>query len=189
MLIRRKSIIGILLLLAAGLSGWSMLISKETVTTLATHHVEKPDAYMENVVTTILNKEGKPSLKIETPKMVHYAEGDTTRITTPHVTVYRQSPKPWTIDSRYAKATQGVGQILFWDNVVIHHPDDQVNPTTTMRTASLTVFPDKQIAKTDEAVVMKQPDTTIHAIGMLANLDDGTVKLISQARTEYVPSS
>ena len=185
----RNLIISLLLLIAAGLSAWSILISKQTTLLVIKNPTEHPDAIMENVIATIINKEGKPSLKIETPKMIHYAKNDTTDITTPHVTVYRQSPKPWTIDSQYAQATHGIVQINFWNHVVIHHPDDKLNPTTTMQMASLTVFPDKQIAQTDQAVVLTQPDTTIHAIGMLANLDNGTIKLISQTRTEYVPHS
>ncbi|HLB57904.1 MAG TPA: LPS export ABC transporter periplasmic protein LptC [Gammaproteobacteria bacterium] len=184
----KNSIIIVLLLFAAGLSGWSMLISKQPVSTV-TSHLKQPDAFMENVVATIINKEGKPSLKIETPKMVHYAEDDTTDITTPHVTIFRHSPKPWYIDSDYAKTTQGISQIVFWSNVVIHHPSDSANPMTMMKTATLTIFPDKKIAETDQAVTLTQPDTTIHAIGMLTNLDDGTVKLLSEAKGEYVPST
>lgn len=189
MLTLRRSIIGFLLVSAAISSGWSIFISKEPTPSITTSSAKKPDAFMENVVAIITNKEGKPSLKIETPKMVHYASDDTTEITAPHVTVYRQTPNPWYINSDFAKASQGIAQIIFWDHVVIHHPDDKVNPDTTMLTPSLTIFPDKQIAKTNEAVTLTQPDTTIHAIGMLANLDNGTVKLMSQARTEYAPPS
>ena len=58
-----------------------------------------------------------------------------------------------------------------------------------MKTASLTVFPDKQQASTDNAIVITQPDTVIHAVGMLADLNEGTVKLLSQAKGDYVPSS
>lgn len=186
----RNLTIGLLLLVAAGLSVWSIINTKPTAPLLSASNAHQhPDAIMEGVTTIVINKEGKPSLKIETPKMIHFAENDTTEITTPHVTVYRQSPKPWTIDALHARAVNGIDQINFWDNVVIHHFDDKVNPTTTMQTASLTIFPDKQIAQTDQAVVLIQPDTTIHAVGMLANLDQGTVKLMSQTRTEYVPNS
>jgi lipopolysaccharide export system protein LptC len=149
----------------------------------------EPDAYMENVVATFLNKQGIPSMKIETPKMVHYANNDMTHISKPHITVYRQSPEPWYINSDFAKATDGIEQILFWDNVIIHHAQDIDNPTTTMTTTSLTVFPNKQVAKTSDAVTVTQPNATLHAIGMLANMNNGTVKLLSNARGEYVPSS
>jgi lipopolysaccharide export system protein LptC len=185
----KNILISALLILAIGLSSWSILIGRKSDALNPTNSPNEPDAYMENVSATILNKQGTPSMKIETPRMVHYADNDTTHISNPHITVYRQSQEPWYINSDFAKATQGIEQILFWSNVVIHHAKDTDNPTTTMTTTSLTVFPNKQLAKTNEAITVRQPDSTLHAIGMFANMNDGTVKLLSQARGEYVPSS
>lgn len=184
----KNSTISLLFLIAFVLSAWSILLSKQLQPT--THeHPNEPDAYMENIVAIIMNKQGSPSLKIEAPKMTHYAENDTTYINSPHVTVYRQSPEPWYINSDHAEAFNGTDEILFSDNVIIHHPSDIANPNTTMKTASLTVFPDKQQASTNNAVIITQPDTTIHAVGMLADLNNGTVKLLSQAKGDYVPAS
>jgi len=178
-----------LFFIAFALSAWSILLSKQ-IQPVATHeHPNEPDAYMENIVALIMNKQGSPSLKIEAPKMLHYAEDDKTYINYPHVTVYRQSPQPWYINSDRAEASNGTEEILFSDNVIIHHPADIANPNTTMKTASLTVFPDKQQASTEKAIVITQPDTVIHAVGMLADLNEGTVKLLSQAKGDYVPSS
>jgi lipopolysaccharide export system protein LptC len=184
----KNAAISFLMVLALVLGGWSILINKHAETRL-TDAAHRPDAVMENVVATIINQAGNPSLKIESPKMTHYAANDTTDIETPRITIYRQSPEPWYIHSTYAKATQGLDQIYFWDNVIIHHISDVSNPATTMTTTTLTVFPDKQIAQTNDHVILTQPDTTIHGTGMLANLNDGTIQLLSQARGEYVPNA
>ncbi len=184
----RYTVVSFLFCLAFVLSAWSILLSKQ-LTPQNTHHSDEPDAYMENVVALIMNKQGSPSLKIEAPKMTHYPEEDTTYINYPHVTVYRQSPEPWYINSDHAEASYGTEQIVFSDNVIIHHPPDVENPDTTMKTNSLTVFPDKKQASTENAVIITQPDTIIHAVGMLADLNDGTVKLLSEAKGDYVPTS
>jgi lipopolysaccharide export system protein LptC len=184
----RNSTMTFLFIIAFILSAWSILLSRQTQP-LSTHHSNEPDAYMENIVAVIMNKQGSPSLKIEAPKMMHYAEDDTTYINYPHVTVYRQSPEPWYINSDHAEALNGTEEIVFSDNVVIHHPADIANPNTVMNTTSLTVFPDKQQASTDKPVIITQPDTVIHAVGMLADLNNGTVKLLSQAKGDYVPAS
>lgn len=186
----RNTLILFLFTTALLLSGWSIFIAnhardKQQVV----HNANEPDAYMENVTATILNKNGMPSLKVSTPKLIHYALNDTTDVLKPNVTIYRNSPKPWYINSEYAKATGGTAQILFWDHVLIHHPADTANPITTMETATLTVYPDKEIAATDQPVTIQQPDTIVHAIGMLANMNDGTVKLLSKAQGEYVPAT
>lgn len=175
-----------LLILAISLSSWSIYLSKKTKIS-STASSSEPDAFMENVTATMINDEGKRTVLIESPKMVHYATNDTTDIQTPHITLYRESPEPWHIRSDFAKASHGTDQIHFWSHVVIHHKNDIATPTTTMKTDSLTVFPKENIAKTDDAIIVLQPDTTIHAIGMMANLNDGIVKLISATRGEYVP--
>lgn len=179
--------ITLLLILAAGLSSWSILISKKAHITPSGKATE-PDAFIEKVTATIINKEGVRSLLIESPRMVHYAENDTTLIETPHVTIYRDTPEPWHVNSDYAKATQGTNKIFFWSNVVIHHPYDESTPITTFKTNTLTVFPQQKIAQTDDEVILVQPETIVHAVGMTANLNDGEIKLLSQARGEYVPS-
>lgn len=183
----KNILISLLLMVAIGLSSWSLLSShgKQPVEM----NPLKPDAFMEDVVATTFNKQGKPSLMLVTPKMIHYPNHDMTKILLPKVTIYRQSPNPWLINSNYATASQGINQILFQDHVVIFHPADKDDPTTTMKTSALTVFPNKQIAETDQPVVITQPNTTIQAIGMLADLNIGIVKLLSQAKGIYVPSS
>jgi len=186
----RNIIILFLFTAALMLSGWSIFISNHNHDKkYFSHHDDEPDAYMENVSATIFNKAGTLSLKVTTPKLVHYVLNDTTYVLKPDVTIYRNSPKPWYINSDFAKSTGGSTQILFWEHVLIHHPADTQNPITTMETATLTVYPDKEIAATDQPVIIQQPDTIVHAIGMLANMNDGTVKLLSKAQGEYVPGT
>ncbi len=188
MLTLKNVLISFLLFVAVGLSSWSIIISKKKPVYIPKDQ-GVPDSYMENITATIIDKTGFQVLKIESPKMVHYSKNDTMDITTPHITFFRQSPEPWHINSDFAKATQGIEQILFWSNVVIHHNEDIAAHTTTMKTETLTVFPAKKIASTQDAVLITQPDTTIRAIGMWANLNDGIIKLLTDTKGEYAPNS
>jgi len=181
--------IGVLLLLAISLSCWSIIASHPLHKNVFQNDPKTADAIMEDVIATVYNKLGEPSFKLTTPKMVHYPENDSTDITTPRVTLFRQSPQPWHIDADYAKTKNGITEILFWQNVNIHHAADTENPNTSLLTDALTIFPDQQIVKTDQPVVFTQPETTIHAVGMLADLNDNTIKLLSQTQGEYAPTS
>lgn len=185
----RNSLISLLFISALTLTAWSILLSTHSKLPTSNKDSDLPDAFMENVTATIMNKQGAPSLKVATPKMVHYFTNDMTHIIKPNVTVYRNSPQPWFINSDYAVATAGTTQIEFQDHVFIHHPADISNPVTTLQTKALTVFTDKQIATTNQPVVIQQPDTLVHGIGMIANLNDGTVRLLSEAQGQYVPKS
>lgn len=188
-LIQKNPLINSLLLLAVLISTSAIIIIKHHKPVETKALPNQPDSFMEEVTATIMNKDGVPKLKIQAPRMTHYAMNNQTYFTKPHVTVYRQSPQPWFIDSDFGKAMNGIDHIIFSSHVVIHHPADFADPKTIMQTTSLDVFPNEKQATTSEAVTITQPDTVVHAIGMLANLEDGTVKLLSAAKGDYVPSS
>jgi lipopolysaccharide export system protein LptC len=185
----RNTTISLLLMLAAGLSIWSIIISNKHPAPTVQNDPAKADSYMEDVIATMLGKDGKPTLKLISPKMIHFPENDSTKILTPRLTIFRKSPNPWYVDADYAKTKNGISEILFWDHVVIHHPSDIENPNTSLQTQALTIFPDQQIARTDLPVTFIQPDTVVHAKGMLANLNDSTIKLLSETQGDYVPNN
>lgn len=189
MLTFKNIIISILLAISIILSGWSFLKSNHSDNVVVTDTENRPDAFMENVSALVTNRDGKATLKIESPKMIHYHNNDMTYIEKPHIIIYRQTSEPWHINSDFAKATKGIDQILFWDNVVIRHEPDEGNPETTIKTATLTVFPHDQIAKTEDKITLLQPNTSVYGIGLLANMNNGSIKLLKEARGDYAPNS
>lgn len=183
----RNSIFSLLLLLTISMSVWSIIRAEDNQAPNSQTDSLQADASMEEVSAIIYNKLGKPSLKVISPKMVHYPN-DVTKITTPKITILREPTTIWNIDANYAEAIGGLDKIIFHDNVIVHHQDDPTRPITILYTSSLTVSPDKQTAETQEAVSIHQPTAKIEAIGMLADMNDGTIKFLSQAREEYAPS-
>lgn len=172
------------------LSAWSLYSTKHVKnSTPGFAQATTPDAFMEGVTATIMNKDGTPSMKVMTPKMIHYAQDDTTELTSPKVMLYRREPQPWSVQAKFAKATQGIEKIVFWDNVIINNPGDQINPNTTIATTSLSVFPELQTAWTEELITMTQPNLRVQGKGMEASIKEGTIKLLSQAKGFYVPGS
>lgn len=148
-----------------------------------------PDAFLEEVSALIMDKEGKPHLKINSPKMTHYQENNTTHLITPEITLYRDSQVPWFITARFAKAQNGADLIDFWEDVVIHHPPDESSSDTWIKTASLTVYTNTQSAETDKLIILTQPNITVQAQGMHAEMKTGKIKLLERARAEYMPDA
>lgn len=148
-----------------------------------------PDAYMENVTAIILDKVGKVTMKIVTPKMMHYVQNDTTDFIDPQLTLYHKSPNPWFVESKTAQALHGIDNVVFNGDVTIHHPADFNNPATVIKTTTLTVHPNEKTAETSEPITMIQPNSVIKAVGMHADMESGNIKLLSQAQGEYVPNS
>jgi lipopolysaccharide export system protein LptC len=181
----KNFIVSGLFIFAFILCAWSVIISRQGP---VKDNFLNPDAYMEDIVAFIINSEGKLSLKIESPKLIHYPENDRTIIQKPHLTFYRHSTQPWYIDSDKGVTLEGATTVKLISNVVIHHPKDAKDPLTTMTTPSLLIYPDKKIAETKDPVTITQLDNIVDAVGMQANLDNGVVKLLSQARGRYVPN-
>ncbi len=101
--------------------------------------------------------------------------------------MYRKSPNPWYVTAKFAKATQGIENVYFWKNVVIHHAADFNSPATLIKTTTLMVHPNKQTAETNDIITMIQPSLVVKATGMHADMNNGDIKLLSQARGEYEP--
>lgn len=185
MLSWRNLFLSLLFSLAFGLSAWSLFIAYHGEKLGLQEDEGKPDAFMEDVVATMINKEGKPSLRMAASKMTHYISNDSTEITNPQLTFYRDSPVPWHLQANYARALQGLSQLLLWDKVIIDHPGDLENEKTTFSTSTLTVFPQQQIAMTQDPVTLRQPNTEVHAVGMNADLASGNVMLLSKTEGKY----
>src|SRR5687767_14683088 len=113
-MVYKNTFITLGLVIAIGLAAPTTFLSYHPQDTLVAQQAILPDAFMENVTALIMDKQGKPKLKIQTPQMVHYAEGDTTKLKSPQLTIYRQSPQPWYVTSKYAKATKGIETVDFW---------------------------------------------------------------------------
>lgn len=177
------------MLAVVGVTTWTTYLSYRPQHVAAPNIKKLPDAYMEEIVALVLDKQGKPSMKVVTPKMVHYAENDTARLTSPQITLYRKSPTPWYISADYATTANGAEYVNLWDNVVIHHAADDNNPATLIKTQTLALQPNKQIAETNNVITLIQPNLVVKATGMYADMNTGNIKLLSQARGEYVPNS
>lgn len=147
-----------------------------------------PDGTMEDAFAIVIDKQGHPKMKISTPRMVHYAEQDTSNLTTPHFVFYRQSPEPWHVTSKHAKAVHGADDVYLWDNVVVRHPGDKRQPSTLIKTEKLTVHTAKETAETEELITMIRPNFIIRGIGMFADMTKGDIHLFSNVRGEYVPT-
>jgi lipopolysaccharide export system protein LptC len=181
--------ISFLMMVTMGLAAWTALLSLRPQKISTHQNTSLPDAFMEDVISIVMDKEGNPKMQIITPKMIHFVENDTTHLTTPKLTLYRKSPIPWQVTSKFAKATQGTEKVNFWDDVLIRHPGDNNNPATVIKTPTLTIHPNKNIAETNDFITLIQPNLEVNATGMRADMNTGDIKLMSRARGAYVPNS
>ncbi len=75
--------ISLLMIIVVGLATWTTFLSYRPESKKVANIPARPDAFMEDVTALIMDKQGKPNMKIVTPKMVHYLENDMTHLLSP----------------------------------------------------------------------------------------------------------
>lgn len=144
-----------------------------------------PDAWMEMVDATLMNENGQVLMKIHAPKVVHYPENDTSKLTTPEFLLYGRRATPWRIQSGLAIANDGIKQIHLSKLVTLYHPQDDFQPATWVNTDKLVIHPKQRTAETMENVTLTQPNIHLKGKGLSADLESGEIKLLSDTQGEY----
>ena len=98
-----------------------------------------------------------------------------------------KSGKRWNTTAKFGRSFFGDKKIWLWNHVVIHQTNKAGGDPTTMKTVFLTIFPHQQFAETNKPVVIIQPGTIVNSVGLRAHMQQGTIRLLSHARGEYVP--
>jgi lipopolysaccharide export system protein LptC len=145
-----------------------------------------PDYIMENFVTTQTDALGKLSYVLTAAKMVHFPDDDSTVLTQPTFTQYAEN-KPYTkIKGLRANVSSNGEEIEVIDDVVVVRQAFAGKGEMQVLTDQLTLYPSKDIAKTDRPVVIKQaPKTVIHATGMIYDKKKKTLQLFKRVNAHY----
>lgn len=183
---RKTFIFSAILITAIIFSCWlireSILSSNKPVTGQA----ETPDAFLVKAIYTKMDANGNLDSQISTPNVLHYAKNDISHFTNPYITIYsKDGDQPWIVTANSGQSYSGIAQVLLWDNVKIHEAPGPKNKELTMTTTSIVIYPKTQTTITNQPVTILQPGTVIHSVGLRANLKQGEVHLLSQAKGIY----
>ena len=162
---------------------WTTMSKKELPHTAL--RANTPDAWMESVDATFIGQDGHLLMKVHAPTAKHYADKDTTFLTTPEFLLYRNSANPWRILAGKATAMHGIRQIRLSESVTLHHPGDNTQPATWVSTDKVTIHPNERTAETSEMVTLRQPHLSVRGRGLQADLNTGDIKLLAETRGEY----
>ncbi len=147
------------------------------------------DGFMEDVIAMRMNTDGLPKSTLYSPKLIHFSQNNSTRLTTPHFVILPASGNPWDIYANHGISYDGVKTLYLWGDVKLHQQKGPDNKETTILTSSMTVYPGKNTAKTDQPVQLIQDDSVIHAKGLKTNFKTSTIELLSESRGVYDPGT
>ncbi len=145
------------------------------------------DGYIIEAHYTQFDPQGLVHSRLYTPKMTHFAQDKTSYFDRPEVIGFSNQRIPWTVNAPQGKVIDDGVEINFWGGVKVHQAPELNFPETTILTTSVTIFPHRSFAETDQEVTIIRPDTFIQANGMEVYFKEGIFKLLSAVRGTYVP--
>lgn len=156
----------------------------------------KPYAIVRNTSTRYFNPLGQLDYTFKARKLEYFqgyspaptgedVKNNYTLMTEPKIAIFHEG-EPWLAQARQGKFTEQNKLLLLWDNVVVTYTSIE-GITATLQTEALEIKPVEKYAQTKEAVKITSPSGELAAIGMIVNLAEEQVTLLSSVKGSYEP--
>lgn len=178
----QRWILSVVLLAAAGTSGWMLYdfsLDERVITRTAP---AAPDAYMERFVTVEMDGAGKPRRRIEADYIAYHAD-DTVELTNPHYVLNQAEGEPWHVSSERGRVSEDGTVVWLLGKVDVWRDDASGARDLHIGTEYMKVLPDSEYGETAKPVTIRTPASVSTGVGMRAYLDETRFQLLSQVRT------
>jgi lipopolysaccharide export system protein LptC len=148
------------------------------------------NSYVTNIVITDFSKDGQISSTLQAATVQHEEMSGKTFLTKPFFTgISQKNDSHWHIHATTGVINESGTEVTLTGKVIVHELPSPHNVETTITTTLLTIYPKQSRAKTDQAVVLKRPGTTITGVGFTANLKTGEYQLRSGTEAIVAPQT
>lgn len=181
----------LLILLAAGL-GFSLDMLEQYTLPAEKISVQEgtntePDYYGESLEFRQYNSQGNLVQTLTASSSSHIPDNNQTQLNKP-VIHSSGSDNSWLMSSNSSTIYDQNEKVQLKGNVVLSFIDKaKDSATTTVKTDSLTYFPDDEIAETTADVAIHSESIETHSTGMRLDIERQRMELLSQVKTRYVP--
>lgn len=180
-----RALLGLVLLVAAALSGWSLWKNRVTDEE-ARAESGRSDYVLRDFELTALDDDGTESFTLRAPMLSETPGARTMELATPLFLLPDEQGKYWEVraDSGWVAADRE--EIRLRGNVEAQSPEG-ARPVN-MKTAQLNVFPETSRAASPAVVTITQPGSILRGRGLEADLAEKRYVLLSQVRSRYARS-
>lgn len=182
-----RTALGGLLLVAALLSGWSLLRHRDKPVAAVSDDASK-DYVLHDFQIVALDEQGKESTTLRAPLLERLRSDETMTITTPLFLLPDQDGNHWELRSKTGWVSAKGDLLKLAGDVNGDSPKLPNVPPTTFRTDHLDVFPKENRAKTDAKVSMTRPGITQTGVGFELDSKNKTYHFLSQSKGTYQPA-
>jgi len=141
---------------------------------------EQPDAHIDTLTTRQFGEDGALQYQIFSPKAIHYPKSDTTHLDTP-VFDYTDEKSRWRGTAMEGIMNNTHNSVLLIKDVVLQ----QLTKKAKMSTETLLILIENKAAATKDPVTIESNGGTMKGIGLIADFNKQTLKLVSHVEGVY----
>ena len=182
-----RTTLGLVLLLAAILSGWSAWKNRD-VPAPGRVVVDRSDYVMRDFEMIALNGDGREAVAVRAPLMERNPQDQTYTITTPLFLLPDSQGHHWEMRAKSGWVSAKGDELRLTGDVKGTSPKEAAVPST-FDTQRLNVFPRKNLAASDDAVTITRPGSILTGTGFETNTKTKQYTFKSQVKTRYEPRS
>lgn len=183
---KRPLVIGALLL-ATLWSGWQAWNNRQQPE--ATPAAAGADYTLHDFQIIALDAQGKESVTLRAPRLTRSSQDETLDISRPLFLLPDNAGKHWQLAAATGWVSADGEQMILRGGVKGDSPADPAIVPTTFRSDTLTIYPRRNLAQTEDVVEMTQPGLNQRGVGMQLDTATRNLRLLSQVKTRYEPSA
>lgn len=182
-----RLVLGIVLLLAALASGWSLWRNR-VMPENAAADAGRSEYVLRDFELTSLDSTGKEAFTLRAPLLQETPGASTMDLASPLFLLPDKDGKYWEVRSKTGWVSDNREEVRLRGDVDVRSPEGSAR-NVNMKTEQLNVFPETNRATSASLVTITQPGSILRGQGLEADLADKRYKLLSQVRSRYVPTN
>ncbi|HQT81533.1 MAG: LPS export ABC transporter periplasmic protein LptC [Ferrovum sp. 37-45-19] len=176
----------VITLLMALVTGWLWRVVEHSEVNSVNSKEHKPDILMSHFMAQQLDEKGRVHYTLNAHQMTHYPDDSSSYFNHVLFTTFEPKEPPVTVQSAHAVRFDNLDKIIFTGDVVVTRRSTIDQPTTILRTQTLTVYLKKGIGETDQPVVITYGINILTAASMKVNTNTKIAEF-GHAKATYYP--
>ncbi len=174
---QRKTTLLVILLLV--MTGW-LLQPQSTRQQATTVSSTRPDNFVRNMNLAIMDTTGRLNYRIQARHMLHDPDTDNLELGNPTMNIVRADGDVWNIAAEKGQIIAKNDRLWLLGQVDIRRPHE--TRPLHIRTSTLLIKPDEQLAETADAATITSTHISIEAVGLTADFGHSRLKLHSRVQ-------
>lgn len=144
------------------------------------------DSYMNDTLTRRFDQDGRLAYRLTAKRSSYFESRDQVVLAAPRLLAETAAGDgPWHLKANTGVLHNAERRVELHDQVVVWRDGPQGK--NELRTSKLLYYPDSGRLRTDQAIVLRSPSSTTEAVGLDADLEQRTYRLLSQVRSVHQP--